>query len=306
MKILKTELFNKKNKNSRNIRLILPYPFTHKFIADSEFVGKSILEMMSTKFPFISEAEWINRIELGRVYIDGKKIDKEYILSKNDEIYHHNPRAIEPSVPDEVEVLVEHEDYLIVFKPAPMPMHPGGRYFKNCLIEILKGQLNEELKIIHRLDAVTSGVVLLARNKAFAKKAMLSFRDGKVLKTYVALVNGLPNETTKTIRSSIKRKHGFVFESGEHLKKARNAVTHFEVLEKRDETTLIKCMPETGRTHQIRLHLAEWGFPIIDDAIYGKYGDLSSRTMQKRAISLMSTGLAINELDINFSLNIEE
>lgn len=300
--ILNNEHFNKK-KLSRNIRLVSPYSFTHRFKTDPLFVGKSLLEMVSVKLPFQTEEEWSRRIELGRVFVNENKVTPEFKLSAGDEVFHHNPRVIEPSVPDEVEVLLEEEEYLIVYKPAPMPMHPGGRYFKNTLVEILKDKGFEDLKIVHRLDAVTSGVVLVARNKVFAKKATQYFTDGKVAKIYYALVDGIPEEKAITINSPIKRKHGFVFQSGEKLEGARNATTHFEVVEERENSALVKCIPETGRTHQIRLHLAKWGYPIIDDLIYGKKGDQSSKTTQKRAISLVSAGLEIEELGIKFRIS---
>lgn len=266
-------------------------------------MGKSLLEMVSVKLPFQTEDEWSRRIELGRVFVNENKVKPDFKLSVNDEVFHHNPRVIEPSVPDEVEVLVEKDEYLIVYKPAPMPMHPGGRYFKNTLIEILKEMGFGDLRISHRLDAVTSGVVLIARNKEFAKKATQCFTDGKVDKIYYALVEGIPKEKSITINSPIKRKHGFVFQSDDTLEGARNATTHFEVVEEREESSLIRCIPETGRTHQIRLHLAKWGYPIIDDLIYGKDGDQSSKTTQKRAIRLVSAGLEIKELGIKFRIS---
>lgn len=300
--ILNNVLFNRKNTHSRNIRLVEPYPITHRFKPEAEFIGKSLLEMMCIKFPFRSEEEWRGRIESGRVFVNEEIVESDFKLSPAVEVFHHNPRVIEPAVPDEVEVLQEHEDYLIVYKPAPMPMHPGGRYFKNTLMEILKEMGYKDLRITHRLDAVTSGIVLIARNKEFAKKAMHCFRDGNVQKTYLAMVDGIPNEKSITINVPIKRKHGFVFESDEKLEGAREAITHFEVMKEFENSALVKCIPETGRTHQIRLHLAKWGHPIIDDSIYGKDGDQSSKTMQKRAISLLNQALVIPGLDVNYTL----
>ncbi|MFV1884807.1 MAG: RluA family pseudouridine synthase [Balneola sp.] len=303
-KILNNVLFSKKNTHSRKIRLITPYPITHRFKPDTEFIGKSLLEMMCTKFPFRSEEEWKGRIESGRVFVNEENVEPDFKLSPTVEVFHYNPRVVEPAVPDEVEVLEEHENYLIVYKPAPMPMHPGGRYFKNTLMEILKEMGYEDLRITHRLDAVTSGIVLIARNKEFAKKVMHCFRDGNVQKTYLAMVDGIPKEKSITINVPIKRKHGFVFESDEKLEGAREAITHFEVMKEFESSALVKCIPETGRTHQIRLHLAKWGYPIIDDPIYGKDGDQSSKTMQKRAISLINIKLAIESLGVEYSLEV--
>jgi RluA family pseudouridine synthase len=300
--ILNNVLFNKKNKHSRNIRLVNPYPITHRFKPESEFIGKTLLEMMCIKFPFRSKEEWRGRIESGRVFVNEENVEPGFKLFSGVEVFHHNPSVIEPAVPDEVEILLKHEDYLVVYKPAPMPMHPGGRYFKNTLMEILKEMGCQDLRITHRLDAVTSGIVLIARNKEFAKKAMHCFRDGNVQKTYLAMVNGIPKEKSITINAPIKRKHGFVFESDEKLEGAREAITHFEVMKVYGNSALVKCIPETGRTHQIRLHLAKWGHPIIDDPIYGKDGDQSSKTMQKRAISLLNQSLVIPGLDVNYTL----
>lgn len=298
-------MFSESLKPSRNVSIVTPYPITHRFKVKQEFVGKSLLEMMSTKFPFKPVEEWERRVQDGRVYVNDELVDPEFTLSEKDEIFHHNPRVVEPSVPDEVEVLDEHEDYLFVFKPAPMPMHPGGRYNRNTLTELLKERGYRDVRIVHRLDAVTSGLVLIARNKEFAKQAMQQFTDGKVKKTYYAHVAGNPSVDSVTIDSPIRRKHGFVFESEHGLAGAREAVTHFEVAEQRKGNAIIKCMPETGRTHQIRLHLSKWGYPIIDDPIYGPGGDRSSRTTQKRAISLLNTGLEIEELGISFDLRGE-
>lgn len=259
--------------------------------------------MMTIKFPFQPHEEWERRIKMGRVLVNKRAVKPEFVLSISDEISHYNPRVVEPSVPDEVEVLEELEDYVIVYKPAPMPMHPGGRYFKNTLTEILKDQGFKDLRITHRLDAVTSGIVLLAKNRSFAQKTMHCFAEGKVSKMYFALADGIPRKKTMTINAPIRRKKGFVFECGEHLEKAKSAITHFEVIEEREHSAIIKCIPETGRTHQIRLHLAKWGYPIVDDLIYGKEGDQTSKTTQKRAISLVSAGLTIDDLSIDYLLS---
>ncbi len=298
-------IFKTNSQLSREVRLVEPYSITHEFKVEAEFVGKSLLHLMATKFPFHPVEKWEDRIRSGKVWIGEGITDPEYRLSETELIFHHNPKVIEPSIPDEIEILKETEEYLVVFKPAPMPMHPGGRYFKNSLSEILKERGYEELRITHRLDAVTSGIVLFARSKELAKKMMKCFSEGRVLKTYMAQVHGVPGEKRISINTPIKRKQGFVFETGHHLTKAKEAVTHFEVVSENKDSSLIKCIPETGRTHQIRLHLAEWGYPIIDDPIYGKDGDESSRSTQNLGVSLMSTGLEIEELGISFRLSIQ-
>lgn len=306
MKTSKKETLSERKPHSREVRIVTPYPITYRFKVKSEFEGKSLLDLMSTRFPFHGVRVWEIKIINGHVGVNGHEASAHQILSKGDEIFHHNPKVIEPSVPDEVEVLEQTDDYLMVYKPAPLPMHPGGRYNKNSLTSILEEKGFNNLRIVHRLDAVTSGLVLFARNKTFAQKAMVAFSEARVQKTYYALVTGNPQDDTVTIDSPIRRKTGFVFESELGLKHAKSAITHFEVIKRAEKSAFIKCSPRTGRTHQIRLHLEQWGYPIIDDPIYGVEGDKSSKKAQKTGISLLNAGLEINELNLSYNLENPE
>lgn len=288
--------------NSRNVRLVLPYPITHRFKVQDEFVDKTLLEMMAIRFPFRAEKEWRDRIETGRVGLNEESAVPDVLLKKSDSVFHHNPNVIEPSVPDEVEILEETEDWIAVYKPAPLPMHPGGRYFKNTLTAMLEEMGYPDLKIVHRLDAVTSGIVLLAKTKEFAQKAMTEFAEGRVQKTYFAEISGQPKEDKITINTPIKRKTGFVFESNPDLTNAKPAETIFTVIERKEHSCIVKCEPKTGRTHQIRLHLEHWGYPIIDDPIYGINGDKTSKKAQKTSISLVSAGLRIDGLGVDLRI----
>lgn len=288
------------------VRIVSPYPNTFRFRAKAEFERKSLLRLMSTRFPFNTVNIWRMKIENGLVGVNGNEVEPDYSLTKQDEIYHYNPKIIEPSVPNEVRILQETDEYLMVFKPAPLPMHPGGRFNKNSLTAILQEQGYQDLRIVHRLDAVTSGLALFARNKQFAQQAMHCFRELKVKKTYFAHVSGCPVENAITIDAPIRRKNGFVFESELGLHHAKKAVTHFEVMERRKDSAIVQCNPQTGRTHQIRLHLEQWGHPIIDDPIYGLNGDKSRKHAQKIGISLINAGLEIEELGVNFMLKNPE
>jgi RluA family pseudouridine synthase len=286
----------------RPVRIISPYSITYRFKVKSEFNGRTLLDLMHTRFPFHEVKMWETKIQNGYVGVNGEEVPSQYTLSLQDEVFHHNPKVIEPAIPDEVKILKETEDYLIVFKPAPLPMHPGGRFNKNSLTKILEDKGFQDLRIVHRLDSVTSGLVLFARTKQFAQKAMYCFSRSDVKKTYYALVRGIPEVDQITIDSPIRRKNGFVFESEPGLKHAKGAITHFEVVERRTDSALVKCSPKTGRTHQIRLHLEQWGYPIIDDPIYGIDGDRSSQRAQKIAISLVNAGLEIEELGLKYEI----
>lgn len=301
---LNTGILSNLQAPSRRVRIVKPYSITHRFRVAKEFVGSTLSEMMATRFPFREQADWFLRIKEGKVGVNEQSCAPDYLLREKDEVFHYNPAVIEPSVPDEVEVLHQTNDYLVVFKPAPMPMHPGGRYNKNSLTEILKEKGFEDLKIVHRLDGVTSGIVLFAKTKDFAKKAMECFRDSRIIKTYYAHVAGVPGEDEKTIESAIRRKKGFVFESEDKLENGKNAITRFSVLERRENSAIIKCEPITGRTHQIRLHLEKWGYPIINDPIYGLRGDKSSKRTQNAGIRLLNAGIVSKDLGVDYKLDI--
>ncbi|MFN1835050.1 pseudouridine synthase [Balneola sp. MJW-20] len=295
-----------KNHDHCPVRIIEPYPITHRFKVKESEDGMTLSSLMHEKFPFRSSDDWIQKIKKGYVGIENSSNNKpDQILKSGDRLFHHNPRVIEPAVPDEVRVISVSDEYLIAYKPAPMPVHPGGRYNKNTLTSILAGMGYEDLKVVHRLDAVTMGLILFARNKNTARRAMESFASGKVKKNYYALVDGVPEEDSADIDTPVRRKKGFVFESELGLKQAKEALTHFEVILRGTDKSIISCRPVTGRTHQIRLHLRQWGYPITDDHVY-KEKDPGLSSPQKHAISLINAGLSIPDLEISAELPVPE
>ncbi|MFU8812651.1 MAG: pseudouridine synthase [Balneolaceae bacterium] len=261
--------------------------------------GKSLLTLLCTRFPFIQETVWKQRIESGWLQRNGQPLSTKIALHKGDEIRHYSPRVVEPSVPDSLTVLEETSDWLFIYKPAPMPMHAGGRYVKNTALHVLYEMGYRDVRTVHRLDAVTSGLVLLARSKEIAAQLRTEFDAGRVTKIYRAVVSGCVRESV-TVSLPIRRKQGFVFECGDALAGAKEAATIIRPVRylSEENATLVECEPLTGRTHQLRLHLEACGHPIVDDPIYGPHGDKSGKRIQNSAISLQSSGLEIKEMGI--------
>lgn len=215
---------------------------------------------------------------------------------------HFNPELTEPSVPDEVEPVWENECYLAVYKPAPMPIHAGGRYFRNTLQQIVKEEFDDSIKSLHRLDSVTEGIVLFARTAHAAERFRLALllKEG-VLKEYHALVAGLVMEET-VVDLPIARKKSFVFHASENGKPAQTRVVP---IKRGSNSTLVRCYPFTGRTHQIRVHLREIGHPIIDDPVYGpEVENPNPSLIQNTGISLIHNRMCIPELGIDVSVPI--
>ncbi|MFU8859224.1 MAG: pseudouridine synthase [Cyclonatronaceae bacterium] len=287
------------------VRIVGPYPFTHRFRVKPDEAGMPLLAFLMARFPFRHDREWIDRIRTGLVQVNGADSRPEGLLAANDRISHHNPCVTEPAVPDDIRILDESADWLVVYKPAPMPVHPGGRYNKNTLTSILEEMGYAGLKIVHRLDAVTSGIILFARNSGAALAVQQAFIKGDVQKWYYALVAGIPSQNQMSIDRAITRSKGFVFTCSDAAG-AREALTHFEVIAAGNDRSIVRCMPVTGRTHQVRLHLREWGHPVINDTVYGHGGDDSSTMPQNRAICLQSSFLAVKNLGIYQEMDVPE
>ncbi len=295
-----------KNYKSHNVRIVAPYPFTHHFRVKRTEAGQNLLALLHSRFPFRSREEWEKRIISGHVKLQDHTVSPFVILKENDRISHHNPSVHEPSVPDDVQIIDQNDDFVVVCKPAPMPVHPGGRYFKNTLTSILGEMGYEHLRIIHRLDAVTSGLILFGRNPEFTRAATEAFRNGEVQKKYFALVKGIPSEREITVDFPIRRKSGFIFEYTQKSGDLKPAETHFKVVKTFDTNSLVACFPVTGRTHQIRLHLKAWGHPIVDDIIYHEETVHSPALNQRHAIRLFNAKLQIPKLNVNYELPVPD
>lgn len=281
--------------NFSMVKIVEPYDFTHKFIVKPGDARLTILELLSSRFPYRATSEWERRIKNGLIRVNGEKVMVSTIPVINDSIEHRNIGVVEPSVPDDINIIREISGYILVDKPAPVPMHPGGRYNRNSIVNILQERGYEKLFIVHRLDAVTSGLVLFATNEYAAKMVSKYLAEGLVKKTYEAVIAGVPEEDEVVINKGIKRRGGFIFQCSDD-KDAKEAVTRFKVIHRGNGWTHVSCEPQTGRTHQIRLHLKEWGYPIWNDPLYG-YGIVHKdyfSVLQNRAISLVSMGLGFN------------
>ncbi|MEX0906558.1 MAG: pseudouridine synthase [Balneolaceae bacterium] len=283
------------------MRIVAPYELTRTLRLKPSDSGQNLVDFLCMRFPFIPKETWEKRINNGWLRMNSKPLNSHFVINGRGLISHYSPYVAEPSVPDSVKVIEETRDWLAVYKPAPMPMHQGGRYYKNTLLYILSEMGYSGVKPVHRLDSVTSGLVLLAKNKQTALELTRLFAGNKVRKTYQAIVNGEFPEEPFEVDVPIRRKNGFVFECGHHLAGAKKAVTRFILEERGEGISRVKCFPLTGRTHQIRLHLCHAGFPVADDPIYGMDGDQSGRKLQNSAIMLQSSGIQIDEMGINLS-----
>ena len=218
-------------------------------------------------------------IEQGNILVNGKKQKVSYKVSVGDviTIEEIEPQEIELKAQEiPIEIIYEDNDIIVVNKPKGMVVHPANGNpdgtLVNAIMAICKDSLSGiggEIRpgIVHRLDKDTSGLLIVAKNDKAHVYMSEQIKNHEVTKTYIALVRGAVKENEATIdmpigRSNSDRKKMAVNKNG------RNAVTHIKVLKRYDNYTLLQVNIETGRTHQIRVHLSHIGYPIIGDSTY--------------------------------------
>ena len=218
-------------------------------------------------------------IEENKITVNGKKEKASYKVQKGDiiEIEEEKAKEIELKAQDiPLEVLYEDNDIIVVNKPKGMVVHPANGNpdgtLVNAIMAICKDSLSGiggEIRpgIVHRLDKNTSGAIIIAKNDKAHINLSEQLKNHEIKKTYIALVRGVVKENNATInmpigRSKKDRKKMAVDKNG------KEAITHFKVLKRYTDCTLLEINIETGRTHQIRVHLSHIGYPIIGDEVY--------------------------------------
>ena len=220
-------------------------------------------------------------IEEEKILVNGKKTKPSYKIQENDEITieEEKPKEIELKAQDiPVEIIYEDNDIIVVNKPKGMVVHPANGNpdgtLVNAIMAICKDSLSGiggEIRpgIVHRIDKDTSGTLIIAKNDKAHINLSEQIKNHEVKKTYIALVKGIVKENEATInmpigRSTKDRKKMAVTKNG------KEAITHFKVLQRypQHNCTLLEVKIETGRTHQIRVHLSQIGYPIIGDMVY--------------------------------------
>lgn len=251
-----------------------------KKIKVNDFEGKRIDAYISNIDTDISRSAVQRLIEEGNIKVNGNVPKASYKVALNDEIEINEPEAKEIELKAEdipLDVIYEDNDIIVINKPKGMVVHPANGNPDGTLVNAVMAKCKDSLSgiggeirpgIVHRLDKDTSGCIIVAKNDKSHINLSNQLKNHEVKKTYIALVRGIIKENEATInmpisRSNKDRKKMAVSKDG------KNAITHFKVLGRyKNKYTLLEINIETGRTHQIRVHLSNIGFPIIGDEIY--------------------------------------
>lgn len=248
-----------------------PYDNFRPIKVPPQFNGHTLLECLSGLFGHVPIDDWRRICDAGRMLSPtGQPVAAGHLVRTGERYLQRKPETVEPDVNVDVRILHEDEAILVLQKPAPLPMHPCGRFNRNTLQFIL-GEVYkpQSPRPAHRLDANTSGVVVLSRTKHVASLLQPQFERGEIEKEYLARVVGHPPDDQFECDAAISANSGDLGSRDTVAEGGLPALTKFQVLNRfADGTSLLKVTPLTGRTNQIRVHLWHLGWPIFGDQAY--------------------------------------
>ena len=253
--------------------------------ADASAEGQRIDKYLAVELSDYSRSFLQKQLKEGNVTIGEKAVKSSYQLSEEEEITVLIPDNKEPDIEPEnipLSILYEDEQLLVVDKPKGMVVHPSAGHYSGTLVNALlyhcKGNLsgiNGVLRpgIVHRIDKDTTGVLVICKNDRAHRAIAEQLSVHSITRAYYAIVYNNIKEDEGTVDAPIGRMDADRKKMGINHKNGRHAVTHYRVLERFGKYTYIECRLETGRTHQIRVHMASIGHPLLGDTVYGPSKD---------------------------------
>lgn len=276
-------------------------------VADEGFLDERLDKFLSAQLPEQSRSYLQKIIKDGSVLVNGRPVKASYRMEDQDEVLMDLPELREPEIEAEdipLDILYEDEDLLFVNKPKNMVVHPSAGHYTGTLVNGVlyhcKGQLsgiNGVMRpgIVHRIDKDTTGVLVICKNDMAHNHVAEQLRVHSITRKYCAVVQGVIREDEGTVDAAIGRHPVERKKMAAGVKNGKRAVTHYRVLERFANHTYIECQLETGRTHQIRVHMASIHHPILGDTVYGSEKNpyhLEGQALHARVLGLVhpSTG----------------
>lgn len=236
---------------------------------------------LAEQFPEHTRSYLQKLIKDGEVLVNGKNVKTGYQLSKGDEVSVNIPEPkeldVEPQKMD-LDIVYEDDDVILINKPKGMVVHPAPGHTTDTLVNGLLYHCKDNLSgingvarpgIVHRIDRDTTGILIVCKNDMSHNSIAAQLKEHSINRRYRALVHGNLKEDTGTVEGAIGRHPIDRKKMSINEKNGKPAVTHYTVLERFGNYTLIECRLETGRTHQIRVHMSSIGHPLVGDEVYG-------------------------------------
>ena len=268
---------------------------------EADTAGTRLDSFLAARVEGLTRSAAQRLMEEGRVHVNGKPVAKSYKLAGGEEISLTLPEVEDVDVVAQkipLDVVYEDDDVIVVNKPVGLVVHPAPGHPDGTLVNALLHHCGDSLSgiggekrpgIVHRIDRDTSGLIIAAKNDFAHQHLAAQLQDHSLARTYEAVVIGNLREDSGTIDAPIGRHHTDRKRMAVTNHGGRNAVTHWEVIERFQGYTHVRCKLETGRTHQIRVHMAHIGHPIYGDTVYG----------QKKAMPGM-TGQCLHAVGLRF------
>mgnify|MGYP000246786432 CR=1 FL=1 len=274
-----------------------------EFSIDLNSEGQRIDLYLSEQFEDRSRSYIQKIIKDEYVKVNQKPVKSNYRLSFGDSVEVTLPEAKEPDIVPEnipLDILYEDQDIIMINKPKQMVVHPAPGHYSGTLVNALMYHCGDELSgingcmrpgIVHRIDMDTTGSLVVCKNDKAHQSLSEQLKVHSIRRIYVAIVHGNIKEEEGTVNAPIGRHPTDRKKMSIHAKNARNAITHYKVLKRFGDYTYIQCKLETGRTHQIRVHMASIGHPLLGDQVYGPkkcpFPKLVGQTLHARTLGFI-------------------
>lgn len=258
---------------------------------------------LAQEMPDLSRSHIQKLIKDGNIIVNQKPVKANYRLSFDDMVEVTIPELKEPEIEAEnipLDILYEDADIIIVNKPKQMVVHPAPGHYSGTLVNALMYHCGSELSgingvmrpgIVHRIDMDTTGSLLVCKNDMAHQHLAAQLKEHSIKRVYEAVVHGNIKEDAGTVNAPIGRHPVDRKKMSIHAKQSRDALTHYKVLKRFGNYTYIQCELETGRTHQIRVHMASIGHPLVGDMVYGPakcpFRDLVGQTLHAKTLGII-------------------
>lgn len=265
--------------------------------------GERIDRYLADALPARSRSYIQKLIKDGLILVNGKPVKANYRLFCDDKVEVSIPELKEPNILPEnipLDILYEDKDIIIVNKPKQMVVHPAPGHYSGTLVNGLMYHCGKELSgingtmrpgIVHRIDMDTTGSLVVCKNDLAHQSLSRQLKEHSICRIYEAVVHGNIKEDTGTVNAPVGRHPTDRKKMSVHAKNGREAVTHYKVLERFGAYTYVQCRLETGRTHQIRVHMSGIGHPLAGDVVYGPkkcpFPRLQGQTLHAKTLGII-------------------